>query len=44
MHRPIEQRILAMQHRFLQRPLADIMPTPGLCRVGVPNSVGAKDL
>jgi transposase len=23
---------------------ADIMPTPGLCRVGVPNSVGAKDL
>ena len=29
----VEHRILAMQDRLLERALANIMPTPGLCRV-----------
>jgi len=33
--RAIEQRILAMEHRTFQRTLAEVMPTAGLCRVGV---------
>jgi hypothetical protein len=32
-HRLIEERVLAMQNRLLQRSFGDIMPSPGLCRV-----------
>jgi hypothetical protein len=31
--RAIKQRILAMQHGAFERAFADVMPTPGLCRV-----------
>ena len=33
--RAIKQRILAMQHCPFQRTFTNIMPTAGLCRVGV---------
>jgi len=28
----VEERVLTVQNRFLQCPLDDVMPTPGLCR------------
>jgi hypothetical protein len=31
--RLVEQRILTMQHRALQCPFTEVMPTAGLCRV-----------
>ena len=31
--RLVEQRVLAIQNRLLQRTLHQVMPTPGLCRV-----------
>jgi hypothetical protein len=31
--RLVEECILAIQNRFLQSPLDDVMPLPGLCRV-----------
>jgi hypothetical protein len=30
--RLVEQRVLAIQNRFLQATFDQIMPTPGLCR------------
>jgi len=30
----VEERVLAVQNRFLQSPLDDVMPTAELCRVG----------
>src|ERR1039458_7193863 len=30
----VEQRVLAMQNRFLQCSFANVMPTAGLCRAG----------
>jgi hypothetical protein len=32
-HRLVEERILAVQDRFLQGALDDVMPRPRLCRV-----------
>jgi hypothetical protein len=31
---PIEERVLPMQDRLLENPLADVMPPAGLCRAG----------
>jgi hypothetical protein len=33
LQRLVEQRVLAIQNRFLQAALDNVMPTPGLCRV-----------
>jgi hypothetical protein len=41
--RLIEERVLAVQNRLLQSAFGDVMPPPGLCRVGrllfIPSSV-----
>jgi hypothetical protein len=31
--RAVEQSVLAVKNGLLQRPLTEVMPTPGLCRV-----------
>ena len=37
MQRLVEQRVLAVQDGFLESPLGDVMPPPGLCRVLFPS-------
>ena len=39
--RPIEQGILPVKNRPLQRPFDEVMPTPGLCRVDETSSLPA---